>query len=75
METESLKYIGAGLATIGMVGSAIGVGNIFVALINGIARNPSVEPQLFRSALIGAGLAEALGLFAFLVCMLLIFFV
>ncbi len=73
MEAESLKYIGAGLATIGMVGSALAVGNIFVALINGIARNPSAEPQLRRSALIGAGLAEALGLFAFLVCILLVF--
>ena len=27
--TLGLKYVGAGLATLGMIGAAIGVGNIF----------------------------------------------
>lgn len=77
MESEALvqgfKYIGAGLATIGMVGAAIGIGTIFSGLVNGIARNPSVEKQLFKNAFIGAALAEALGLFAFVISMLLLF--
>jgi F-type H+-transporting ATPase subunit c len=77
MESEALvqgmKFIGAGLATIGMVGAAIGIGNIFSGLVNGIARNPSVEKQLFKNAFIGAALAEALGLFAFVISMLLLF--
>lgn len=29
MDAEAAKYIGAGLATLGMIGSAVGVGNIF----------------------------------------------
>ena len=77
MESEALvqgmKFIGAGLATTGMVGAAIGIGNIFSGLVNGIARNPSVEKQLFKNAFIGAALAEALGLFAFVISMLLLF--
>ncbi len=77
MESEALvqgmKFIGAGLATIGMVGAAIGIGNIFSGLVSGIARNPSVEKQLFKNAFIGAALAEALGLFAFVISMLLLF--
>ena len=72
---HGLKYIGAGLAAISMLGAAIGVGNIFVALINGLSRNPSVEPKLMKSAFIGAGLTEALGLFAFLIALLLLFVV
>lgn len=79
MENEALqngmRFIGAGLAAIGMLGAAIGVGNIFAALLNGVARNPSVEPKLMKSAFIGAGLSEALGLFAFLVSLLLLFVV
>jgi len=71
---ESLKYVGVGLSAIGMLGAALGIGNIFAALIKGIARNPSVEPQLLKSAFIGAGLAEAMGLFAFLLAILLLFF-
>jgi F-type H+-transporting ATPase subunit c len=73
MEYIALKFIGAGLAAVGMAGAAIGVGNIFKALIDGTARNPSAEKQLFKNAMIGAGLAEALGLFAFTVALLALF--
>jgi F-type H+-transporting ATPase subunit c len=73
MDAEGLKYIGVGLCSIAMLGAAIGVGNIFTALLNGVARNPSVEPKLMKSAFIGAGLSEAMGLFGFLIALLLLF--
>lgn len=73
MESEVLKYVGAGLACAGMIGAAIGVGNIFAALVDGTARNPSVEPKLFKNAIIGAAMSEALGIFAFVVALLLMF--
>ena len=73
MELESLKFIGVGLMAFAMLGAAIGVGSIFAALLSGIARNLSAEPQLMKSAFIGAGLAEAMGLFAFLIALLLLF--
>ncbi len=73
MDIVSLKYIGVGLMAFGMLGAAIGVGNIFSSLISSIARNPSAAEQMQRIAFIGAGLAEAMGLFAFLIAMLLIF--
>ncbi|AIF81760.1 F0F1 ATP synthase subunit C [endosymbiont of Acanthamoeba sp. UWC8] len=79
METEGinigLKYIGVGLSALGMLGAALGVGNIFVGLLNGISRNPSVESKLTRSAFIGAALSEAMGLFAFLIALMLLFVV
>ncbi|MBY0580748.1 MAG: F0F1 ATP synthase subunit C [Rickettsiales bacterium] len=74
MELEALKYIGVGLTSIAMFGAAMGIGNIFAALLNGIARNPSAEDKLMKGAFIGAGLAEAMGLFAFLIALLLLFF-
>ncbi len=73
MELEVLKYVGAGLACFGMIGAAIGVGHIFAALVNGVARNPSVEPALFKNAIIGAAMAEALGIFSFLAVIILLF--
>lgn len=73
MELTTLKYIGVGLSAMGMLGAAIGVGNIFSALLNAIARNPAAEPQMVKSAFIGAGLAEAMGLFSFLLAILLLF--
>ena len=75
MELEALKYIGVGLSSIAMFGAAIGIGNIFSALLNGIARNPSTEDKLLKGAFIGAGLAEAMGLFAFLIALLLMFLI
>ncbi|XVN41112.1 MAG: F0F1 ATP synthase subunit C [Rickettsia endosymbiont of Argas persicus] len=73
MDMVSLKFIGIGLMAIGMFGAALGVGNIFSSLLNSIARNPLASEQLQRMALIGAGLVEAMGLFSFVIAMLLIF--
>lgn len=73
MDATSLKFIGVGFMAFGMLGAALGVGNIFSSLLSSIARNPSAGDQLQRMAFIGAGLAEAMGLFSFVVAMLLIF--
>lgn len=55
----SLNMIGYGLAAIG---SAIGVGLIFAAYINGVARQPESQSQLQPIALLGFALAEALAI-------------
>lgn len=73
MELLSLKFIGVGMMAFGMLGAAIGVSNIFSSLLNSMARNPSTSDQLQRMALIGAGLAEAMGLFSFVIAIIIIF--
>lgn len=73
MELEALKFIGAGLTALGMGGAAMGVGNVFAAMLNGIARNPSAEGKLSKYVYIGAGLAEAMGLFALVIALLLLY--
>lgn len=73
MELESLKYIGVGLTALGMYGAALGVANIFVALLNGIARNPSAEPKLAKYFIIGAALSEFMGLLAAILGILMLF--
>ena len=69
-----MKYLSVGLTVIGMSGAAIAISNIFSALMNSLARNPSAESQLMKGAFVGAGLAEAMGLFSFLIAVLLLFF-
>lgn len=73
MEMESLKFIGVGLTAFGMLGAALGVGMIFKAMLEGIARNPSAEPKLAKYVYVGAGLAEAMGLFALVVALIMMF--
>jgi len=54
--TEGSKLIGAGLATIGLVGAGMGVGVVFGSLISSVARNPSLKAELFRYAILGFAL-------------------
>lgn len=73
MDLAALKYVGVGLMAFGMLGAAIGVGSIFSAMLSGIARNPAAEGKLAKYVYVGAGLAEAMGLFALVIALLLIF--
>lgn len=73
MDATSFKYIAIGLMSFGMFGAALGVGNIFSSLLNAIARNPAQENKLFQRALVGAGMTEALGLFSFIIALILMF--
>ena len=73
MDPQALKYIAIGLMSFGMLGAALAVGNIFSGLVQAIARNPSAENKVARYALIGAGTAEAIGLFALVIVLILIF--
>ncbi|MFA4939928.1 F0F1 ATP synthase subunit C [Brevundimonas sp.] len=65
MEAESFKYFGIGLATLGMLGSAIGVGNIFGNFLAGALRNPSAAAGQVGNLFVGAALVEALGILSF----------
>ena len=53
----SLNMIGYGLAAIG---PGIGIGLIFAAYINGVARQPEAQSRLQSIAILGFALAEAL---------------
>ena len=65
MDAAAAKYIGAGLATLGMIGAGIGVGNIFGSFLSGALRNPSAAASQIGNLFVGAALAEALGILAF----------
>ena len=69
----SAKVIGAGLATIGLGGAAVGIGLIFAGQIQGTSRNPSLRDVLFNQAILGFALTEALGLFALKKAFMLLF--
>lgn len=73
MLLQSSKLIGAGLATIGLAGAGAGIGTVFAALINSMARNPSLQKQLFAYAILGFALTEAIALFASMMAFLILF--
>lgn len=67
------KLIGAGLATIGLAGAGVGIGTVFGALVVGTARNPVIKDELFRIAILGFALTEAIALFALMIGFLILF--
>lgn len=71
MEFEVIKYVGVGLLGLGLLGAAIGVGSIFSAYVNGIARNPAAADKMRTPAFIGAAFAEAMGLLAFVLAIMI----
>ena len=70
---STAKFIGAGVSTLGVAGSAAGIGSVFGGLIIGYAHNPTLKQQLFSYAILGFALSEAMGLFCLIVAFLLLY--
>ena len=70
---QAAKFIGAGLATIGLAGAGVGIGTVFGALVLAISRNPSLEDKLFKLAILGFALTEAIALFSLMMGFLILF--
>lgn len=73
MLLEAAKKIGGGVATMGLAGAGAGIGTVFGSLILGISRNPSLRQELFRVAILGFALTEAIALFALMITFLILF--
>ena len=73
MLLQAAKFIGAGLATIGLAGAGVGIGTVFGALVIGVSRNPSLKDELFKLAILGFALTEAIALFSLMMAFLILF--
>ena len=73
MDHISAKYIGAGLATMGLIGAGVGLGVLFGNYLASAIRNTSAaasqQPMLF----LGLALTEALGIFALVMAFIILF--
>jgi len=70
---QGLKFVGAGLAAIGLAGAGVGIGIVFSRLITATSRNPALRGQFFQYAILGFALAEATGLFALMISFVILF--
>jgi F-type H+-transporting ATPase subunit c len=67
------KYIGAGIACIGMGGAGVGVGIIFGQYLAGALRNPAAAAGQFSNLIFGFAITEALGIFSLVIGFLLLY--
>ena len=73
MDPLAAKYIGAGIACIGMGGAGVGVGIIFGNYLAAAMRHPSAAAGQVGTLIVGFAITEALGIFSLLIALLLLF--
>lgn len=72
MEAEGMKLLGAGLAgSIGMLGPGIGLGLIGLGAMQALGRNPEARGAIQMNMILIGALAEAIGIYALVVAILL----
>jgi F-type H+-transporting ATPase subunit c len=66
------QLIGAGLATVSLAGSGVGIGIVFGSLVVGTAENPEMAKTLFTYAILGFALTEAIALFGLMITFMIL---
>ena len=66
MEMEGLKFLGAAIgAGLAVIGAGIGIGNVFSAAAESIARQPEAAGMVRTTMFLGIAFTEALALIGF----------
>eukprot|EP00927_Polykrikos_kofoidii_P022210 TRINITY_DN2078_c0_g1_i1.p1 TRINITY_DN2078_c0_g1~~TRINITY_DN2078_c0_g1_i1.p1 ORF type:complete len:139 (+),score=13.58 TRINITY_DN2078_c0_g1_i1:69-485(+) len=68
-----VSVLGCAIAMVAVGGCAQGIGQLFAALVVGMARNPSMKEDLFTYTLIGMGFLEFLAILVVLIAGLLLY--
>ena len=72
MTPETMKMLAAGLAGgLGMIGPGIGLGLIGFGAMQAIGRNPEARGAILTNMILIGALAEAIGIYALIVAILL----
>ena len=70
---QASQKIGAGLSTSGLAGAGLGIGIVFAGLLISTSINPFVKDDLFRLAMLGFALTEAIALFALMMALIFLY--
>ncbi|MFQ5860170.1 MAG: ATP synthase F0 subunit C [Dehalococcoidia bacterium] len=74
IEPEALKNLAVGLAIgLGLIGPGIGIGILGASAMSAIGRNPEARGAILTNMILAIAFAEALGIYALIVAILLIF--
>ena len=72
MDPATMKLLAAGLAaSVGLLGPALGIGLIGYSALQGIARNPEASGPIMTNMILVTAFAEAIGIYAFVIVILL----
>ena len=76
LSAEAAKLLVAGMAiAIGVIGPGIGIGILGAGAMNAIGRNPDAAGAITTNMILAIAFAEALGIYALIVSVILLFVV
>ncbi|MBI1291983.1 F0F1 ATP synthase subunit C [bacterium] len=73
MSDDSVRLLATALALLPLVAVALALGKIFVAWLEGVARNPSASEKMQPVGYLAFALTEAVALFALIVAFIIMF--
>ena len=68
---ESARAIAKAIATLSMLGSALGEGYLIGKALEAIGRNPEISGKIFPMMILGAALAETSAIYALVVAFMM----
>lgn len=68
-----MSALGAGLAMLAPIGIGIGQGFAAGKAVEAVARQPEAGGDILKTMLVGQGVAETTGIFAFIISIVLVF--
>jgi len=72
MTPEVMKLLAVGIiGSLGLLGPALALGLIGYSALTGLARNPEARGPIFTNMILIAGLAEAIGIYALIIAIIL----
>ena len=73
-DASAVPYIGAAIAIgIGAIGPGLGIGMAVRGAMDAIGRNPEAAGEVRSTMIIGAALAEAVAIYAFVIAIIILF--
>lgn len=69
---DGVKFIAAGIAMgIGALGPALAIGNLVGRAMEALGRNPEAQPAIQTNMILGLAFAEAIGIYALVVAVMI----
>lgn len=73
-DPDAVRYIGGALAIgLGAIGPGLGIGLAVRGAMEALGRNPEAEGAIRTTMIIGAALAEAVAIYAFVIAIIILF--
>lgn len=73
-DPDAVRYIGGAIAIgVGAIGPGLGLGWAVSSAMQALGRNPEASGEIRSTMIIGAALAEAVAIYAFVIAIIILF--